>query len=489
MTKLDRTDGICIKDTCRYRQYNDASSHESYRITLHEPAHNHLDVPESVVQDIWATQQFQTSALKTVQNATLLVLDPGKLNSDQGPDFLGARIQIDGTIWAGHIEIHTHSGCWVDHRHDQDAHYNSVILHVVLQQDIWTGGITRQDGTSVAELVLYPYLQKPLRSLMYSFFTRRDTDILCTSGWDAIDRSVVFPYVRTLARERLISKYGKYCDRSPETPRAFEKQLHMLVFRALGYAQNAEAMTLLAHRIPTDLAHEITCGQDLEALYLGVSGLLPFPSELLDFDRNSADYVMDLRDRYERLQIEYQIPEMKKEMWSLFRLRPANFPHLRIAQAAGLFAPFRLFHTGALKALMTLHLQVKPLRVLRALLDVSLSPFWNTHYRIDKRTKPRSSCIGRQRVDTIICDAILPVLLHYAEANNDQVSQSGFLDMLKSIPAKEDDVVRKFIEIGLKPRNACDVQGLHQLYRTRCQKIRCLSCDIGKYIFNNNNTL
>ena len=467
-------------------QYYRAPRDELFKITLHEPAHRNPDVPETVIQDLWATQKFDSRSLRTVQNVSLEILDPGTQNDDQGPDFLGARIRLNGMIWAGQIEIHTSSGRWLDHRHDKDPHYNSVILHVVLQNDIWTGGIHRQDGTLIPELVLYPYLQQPLRTLLYSFFTRRDNDILCASRWHEIGPDVFDPYIRRLATERLLLK-NNFQNYLSDPPASLEGQLYVSVFRALGYAKNSQAMTLLAHRIPIDLARNNHDPLDLEALYLGVAGLLPLPADLLSCDRTSADYIMDLRDRYERLQIDINITEMKKESWSYFRLRPANFPCLRIAQGAALFTPTRLFHHGTIDTLLAANQQANPVKAMRTLLSPSLSSFWNTHYRLDKRTKYRNSCIGRIRINTIIVDAVLPVLLRYAKMQDNQALTAYLLKLLSTIPAKKDDVIRRFIDMGVKPKNACDVQGLHQLYRVKCRNIRCFSCDVGEVIFKCNN--
>ena len=456
---------------------------EVYEVTLHEPSGPSPQVPEALVQDIWHAQRFDSAALVTSDGAPITIINPGTLNTDSGPDFTGAHLRIGDTDWRGDVEIHTTSNGWFHHKHHLDPAYNGVVLHVTLCADIWTGGLLRADGHPIPELILYPHLDTPLRHLLYQFYTKPTGTIPCADGWPQVPETVREPWIQELAAERMQAKKDRLAATYLHIP-DLDTLLHERLFAALGYAKNDDAMTALARRLPPAIVRRLNDPLDLEALHLGVAGLLPAPADLLDSDRATADYAMDLRDRFDRLQLQSEIPVMERTAWRFFRLRPANFPPLRIAQAVALFRPGRLMHRDPLGQLARAARAEGPVKALRAALYAKPGAFWTTHVRLEKTTKPRDPGIGTSRLDALIANAVVPVLLLHAEQTSDPALEAAVFDVLRRLPPEQDEIMRRFTALGTKPGDAWTAQGLHQLYRTRCSEARCLTCAIGRFLLN-----
>ena len=453
-----------------------------YEVAFHEPG-GAARVPEALVQDVWRTQRFDPAGLTTSNGARLEVLDPGTLNTDSGPDFTGAVLRIGGTEWRGAVEIHTASSGWFDHRHHLDVRYDAVVLHVALQADIWTGGLLRADGTPIPELILYPRLQAPLRKLIHDFYTRPAQDLLCASRWREVPADVRDPWIDQLATERVREKARRLAQPSL-VPSDLPELLHESLFAGLGYAKNDEAMRSVARRLPLSLTEDLSDVRNLEALHFGVAGLLPTPADLLQSDRATADYVMDLCERFDRLRHQFEIPVMKKATWRFFRLRPANFPTLRLAQAVALLAPSGLLRRDPIGTLTRALRSEDPVAALRSALRVQASPFWHTHVRLETATRPRKAALGRSRIDTLVVNAVAPAMLLYAEQTGDERLEKAVWDVLGRLPVTPNEVTRRFRALGTRPQSALAAQGLHQLYRTRCTEARCLNCPIGAFLLD-----
>ncbi|GIV61592.1 DUF2851 family protein [Rhodocaloribacter litoris] len=451
---------------------------ESRGPALHEPAAARR-VPEAFVQDLWATQRFPPGTLKTTAGETVAVLDPGQPNPDGGPDFLGARLRLGGMAWAGDVEVHVTSGGWVEHRHDHDPHYNTVILHVALFSDLWTGRLHRADGTLLPELILLPHLTAPLRTLLHRFHTRPPDALPCADGWPGVPEKIKTTWIHHLARERLAGRRRRLEAAYLVRP-DLEALLHERLFAALGYAPNAEPMQALARRLPLSLTRRVRDPLDLEALHFGTAGLLPDPAQLLKADRATADYVMDLRERFDRLRhtLATEVVPMDRTQWRFSRLRPANFPTLRIAQGVALLRT--LLHRDPLGILPATLREADPVAALRSLLCVRPGPFWETHVRLDRRTRPRNPALGLSRADGMIVNAVVPVLLLLAEQTGAPPLEAALVELLERLPAEDDRVVRRYAGLGTRPRNALETQGLQQLYRTRCLAGHCLTCPVGR---------
>lgn len=454
-----------------------------FAVTLHEPALDLTAVPEALVHDLWAHQHFARQALQTTNGVPLQILDPGTPNTDSGPDFHNAHVRIGSTDWHGDVEIHLASSGWFDHDHHTDPRYNSVVLHVTLTSDLWTGGLLREDGSPLPELLLRPHLTTSLRRLLYQFLTTDHDALPCASWWADVPTRRKDDLIGRLAAERMQIKASTLAERFLETPQ-LDALLHEQLFAGLGYAKNTAPMTDLARRLPLSVLRTIDDARTLEALHLGTAGLLPAPGDLLEADRATADYVMDLRHRFERLQVRHDLVPMERTQWRFFRMRPANFPTLRVAQAAALTAPGGLLRQDPMGRVLEALGAEAPLKALRGLFDAPISTFWETHVRLVAATKPRSPNIGRRRRDTLITNAIVPILLLYAEQHAAPALHRAGIDLLKHLPAERNHILRRYKNLGTDVRNAFRSQGLLHLYKTRCTEGRCLTCPIAHHLLD-----
>jgi hypothetical protein len=450
-------------------------------VSLQEPRPD-VNVPEALVHDLWRHQRFDAKGLTTTKGQSVQILDPGQPHTDAGPDFRNAHVRIGSMDWRGHVEIHTTSGGWFEHEHHTDPRYDSVILHVTLHADVWTGGLLRSDESTLPEIVLYPRLDTPLRELLHTYHTRPNDDTLpCASRWSNVPEELKRSWISTLATERINDKRDRLADRSESS---LTQSLQERLFAGLGYAKNDEPMSTLARRLPPARVRSIDDPRNREALHLGVANLLPEPNDLLDADRETADYAMDLRDRFRRLQVHFEVPVMAETSWTFFRLRPNNFPSLRIAQAAAWYDADALLADDPLPPLRSALSADKPAKALRKTLASTPSPFWTTHYHLQNDASEHDPSLGTSRRETLIVNAVVPVLLLDAQRRGDPVQTEAALEVLRSLPPPRDNVVRRFQDLGTDARSAFEAQGLHQLYRSYCAKGGCLDCEIGQHLLD-----
>lgn len=462
-----------------YQRY--ALEDATVAVFLQEPDPS-VQVPEALVHDLWRHQRFDAEELTTTENKPVQILDTGRPNSDAGPDFLNAHVRIGSMNWRGHVEIHTTSGDWFEHDHHTDPRYDSVVLHVTLHADVWTGGLLRADESRVPEIVLYPRLDTPLRELLHAFHTRSDDEELpCSSRWSEVPDRTVRDWIAHLARERLADKRDRLANRSEVS---LERRLHERLFAGLGYSKNDEPMTALARRLPPALVRTVDAPRDREALHFGVAGLLPTPKDLLDADRETADYAMNLRDRYRRLQVQLDIPELESTHWTFFRLRPNNFPSMRIAQAAAWYDEGALFAADPLPHLRSALKADDPIEALTDALASTPPSFWRTHYHLKASASEHSPDLGPSRRETLLVNAVVPLLLLDADQRKDAAQADAALHVLQSLSAPSDRVVRHFQGLGTSAESAFEAQGLHQLYREYCSAGGCLDCAIGRHLLN-----
>ena len=449
-------------------------------VTLHEPHPDVSRVPEALVQDLWAMQRFDRRDLSTPDGTPVRVINPGTLNTDAGPDFSGAHVQLDGLDWHGDVEIHVSSQGWYDHGHHEDPRYDCVVLHVTLHPDVWTGRLERSDGSVMPEVVLAPRLQTPLRTLLRAFYTRDPDDLVCAPQWDDVPDELRSDWIAALAGERLDRKVDRLRARLDDGA-ALEEVLVERLFAGLGYAKNDAPMVDLVQRLSLDRLRRLGT-LDREALLFGVAGLLPEPSDLLDADRPTADAAMDLRDRFARLQAVVPVPPMSGTAWTYFRLRPNNVPPLRLAQAAAWFEPGGLLDGDPLAALRSATSGDASVPALRTALEAVPRPFWRTHYRLTTTTKDHDPSLGRTRIDTLIVNAVVPVLVLDARRRGLDQAEQRARDVLHHLPARRDSVVRRFRDLGTRARTAAEAQGQHQLFREYCSTGGCLQCRIGTWL-------
>ncbi len=440
-------------------------------------------LPEDFVQDIWRQCSFDTTSLRCVTGQTVRVRDPGRQNRDSGPDFVNARLKVGSIEWVGDVEIHVRTEDWFRHGHHRDPHYNSVILHVTLVADLWTGSVSRSDGTIVEEIVLSKHLGTSLRKLLHQFRTRDHGSIVCEKEWPRIPQPVKERAVQRMSRLRLLRRSVNMTAQLATSEAA--SVLYKSVFGALGFSKNEAPMLELAERVPLDAADQLTEPFDVEALYLGIAGLIPTEG-LETFGDVERLRVEHLRKRFDIVRHTVKRQSMNPNEWQFFRLRPSNFPPLRIAQASALVSARLLFNDDSLDRVSLANDPDFIRGRILALLNPQLDEFWETHYRLERPSAPHSARVGAARAQRIMINAVLPLIVaRYGEKDRRHAVRRG-LTILSKLSAEDDELTRYFGLLGDRPTTARESQGLHELRVSRCDQHGCLRCDVGRHILRSN---
>ncbi len=438
--------------------------------SINEPVNVEQELPESLVHDIWRRGEFGLP-LRTTDGLEVRIIDPGKHNTDQGPDFSAAIIQIGQITWAGDVEIHISSSIWIKHKHDEDERYNRVILHVALRADIWTGNLRRKNGSVIPEVVLDGHLRTPVRRLLFNFRQLTDAQLVCYDRWIEVPTEVSGAWVRKLARRRLFDKSLVLTtpleNSELTTADAFVETIQAEVFAVMGYAKNVEPMRQLFR-----LAHRfgILSSDDVACKLLGLANLFP--------EVGMAKH-SDIVQRSRNYATTYARHSVTRDSWMFFRLRPKNFPPLRIAQTALLVGEDGPLSTHRFYNTLETVCDAPSVGSLITLFRVTPPTFWQTHVRLDRVCAQHDPTLGRSRIQKLLLNAVLPAALALALLAGDEVRVAKIFMHYARLSAESDKTTQAF---PAAPRNALESQGLHELYSNYCSKARCLSCAVGSYL-------
>jgi hypothetical protein len=420
---------------------------------------------ESFVQFVWQFQYFDRQELRTTSGDAVEVFDPGTPNYDGGPDFLNARIRIGEIEWIGNVEVHDDASGWRDHRHDQDPAYDNVILHVV-----WSFNHTavRQDGSALPTIVLGNRVDRGMIFRYTKLLTTRST-VPCAARYAAVDAATRQAMMERAAMLRLEEKAASCRAIWERCNNGWEETLYQLLCRSFGFNVNAEPMEQLARAVPFRLILKHS-GKLLhvEALLFGTAGFL---------DMGYRDtYFLRLKQEYQWLEKKYDLGsrKMKPSQWRFLRMRPANFPTLRLAQLAAV-----LHHHRRIFSIVR---DVSNLRTLRSIFVARQSDFWVTHYRFGLRQSKPIAPMGNASIDNIIVNAIVPLLAAYGRTMDESFQVDKAVAFLKALPAEQNAVTRKWSVLGDPAGSAFDSQARIGLYQTFCRARRCLDCSIGSFI-------
>lgn len=433
---------------------------------------------ERILHYVWKNRLIPREGLQTTDGLAVEVLSPGLHNKDAGPDFFSADILVDGVDWMGNVEIHSRSSDWYRHGHDRDQAYNNVVLHVVEQAD---GDIITEDGRRVPQMVIsvpqyvvsnYEHLQAfEDYPPCYSFGAKAPH--LITDQW-----------LRRLCSERLerraaeINKRLQYCEYN------WERVFFISMARAFGFGVNGDAFEEWARTIPYSGAakHRDNIFQ-IEALFLGQAGLL---DASLHGDQQREAVTMDsyyksLCNEYRFMANKFTLTPIGGYKWKFLRLRPQNFPTLRMAQFASLYCLQRLCLSAIIEA--------KDVSDLHGLLQTSVSPYWETHYTFCTPPTPRSTRqLQKPSLDILVLNGIIPMLYAYGQYRESKKLTEKALSWLGTIEAEDNKHTRLWRQMGLSVNNASESQAVIQLMTQYCSRKDCLRCHLGyQYIKKANN--
>jgi hypothetical protein len=424
------------------------------------------NLPEEFLQYIWENRLFYTDDLTTTSGEPVEVIKPGQRNRDSGPDFFNAKIKIGETVWAGNVEIHKKSSDWQKHNHQNDMAYDSVILHVVETDDL---PVKRANNKPIPTLLLrYPeQLQINYQSLLDA-----QTWIACQNQFHKVDPVVLQLGFNRLMIERLEDKTGEIIKRLEQNNNDWNETFYQVLAKMFGFKVNAVPFELLAKSLPLKiLAKHKNSLLQFEALLFGNSGLLN--NQLL-----GDSYFLQLRNEYSFLYKKYKLKGVESHLWKFMRLRPGNFPTIRISQLAAL-----IYRSHGLFSKI---IEIDKIDELKKLFDVTASEYWNSHYNFNKLSKRNSEkTLGETSVNTLIINVVVPFLFVYGEKQNHENLKNRALEFLEQLPPEQNSVITNWKKLGIETRSAFETQSLLQLKNIYCKKKKCLNCQIGVKIVKN----
>lgn len=413
---------------------------------------------ESILHYVWQNKLFTSHDLITTDGEQVEIIDVGRINTDAGPDFFNAKIRISDTIWAGNIEIHTCSSDWDRHNHQSDKAYDSIILHVVSSVDT---DIYRADGTRIPQLEL----KFPTRlETNYEQLIGEQKWIPCAAKINLIPAIFIQSWKNALLAERLEQKINAIEVLLTESNQHWEEAFYVTLARSFGFGTNSQAFESLAKSLPLSVLgkHKDQLFQ-LEALLFGQAGLL----NLDVYD----EYAAGLKKEYDFLCSKYELTQIDKSHWKLLRLRPDNFPHVRIAQFAA------LVHSST--KLFSKIVENPDIDYLQKLFDCETSAYWNTHYLFANNSVLQIKKLGKLSVNGILINTVVPFLFCYASQKKNEDLKGKILQLLERIPAERNSIISNWKSLDMKVENAFDSQALLQLKKQYCDEKKCLRCRIG----------
>jgi hypothetical protein len=425
-------------------------------------------VTESFLHYIWQFQYFTKEALKTSQGEVLQIFQPGIVNTNAGPDFSNARIKIDNLEWRGSVEIHIKSSGWIDHHHNADHAYEKVILHVVWEDD---KPILRSDGSSMPTLELKSRVDPSLWERYKKLITNTES-IPCANHWSDVPEITKLSMLDKTVAQRLEAKSKYVIEVLAKKHDDWEETCYQILCKNFGFKVNAEAMEQLAEALPYKvILKSMDKPLQVESLLLGQAGFL----EKLTF---ADEYTVQLQREYKLLSHKFglQAKQMHQSQWRFLRLRPANFPTVRLAQLAALLS--------SKVNLFSKILACKDVRDVISLFRLVQSEYWQNHYQLAKPSETKVPALGKASIHNLIINSIAPLLVAYGKQHDDQTFVDRAVDFLQQIPAEDNKIIRQWSAIGYTVKSAFDTQGLMELYNNYCVKRRCLECSIGMHCVN-----
>jgi hypothetical protein len=417
---------------------------------------------ERLLQYIWQFQYFNKNDLATTNNEPLQIITTGNFNTNQGPDFLSAKLKIGNTTWAGNIELHINSSDWDLHKHSSDNNYNNVVLHVVWRHD---NEVKDVKGNSLPTLELQTRVSKLLLS-RYEELMMASLFIPCQKQIHLVNDLTLNSWKQRLLVERLLKKSSIIFQFLKENNFHWEETFWWLLSKNFGGPINSAAFEKIARSIPLSLlARHKNQIHQLEAILFGQAGLL---------DKSfKEDYPILVKREFMFLQKKYDLSRPADQIVFL-RMRPANFPTIRLAQLA------MLVHTS--RHLFSQIKEASSFDEVKKLLNVTANDYWHYHYMFDEPSNFKKKNVGEAMINNLLINTIVPILFAYGHHHNEQGYKDKAINWLEKISAEKNKITKGFEALNLPHKNSFDSQSYIQLKNEYCNNRRCLECAVGNAI-------
>lgn len=420
---------------------------------------------EDFLHYVWKFRLFDRHDLQTTGGETLEISSAGMHNTDSGPDFQNARVKIGDTTWAGNVELHLSSSDWQKHNHSVDNAYDNVILHVVYRDD---QPLVLTNGRRIPTLELHNRIPDDLYNRYHKLIFGNQTIIPCEASIGKLDDFTLRTWFTRVLIERLEKKSATIIAALQINRGDWEETFYQFLAANFGFKTNALPFEMLAKSLPQNiLAKHKNNPMQIEALIFGQAGFL---NE--DFE---DPYPNTLKTEYDFLRKKYRLKPIENHLWKFMRLRPQNFPTIRLAQFAALVVNSNHLFSKVLDTR-----EIKGLQALFA--DNKVNPYWEEHYRFDKPSKPSSKNLGQASVDILLLNTLALFLFSYGKHNSLQHFMDRSLKLLENLPGETNNIIADFDSLGVKANSAFESQALLELKSYYCNYKKCLDCSLGNKI-------
>jgi len=423
-------------------------------------------VKEDFLHYIWKHKLIVQKKLETTRKESVQLLNSGEHNHNAGPDFFNAQLKIGNQLWAGNVEIHIKSSDWYVHGHEKDDNYDAVVLHIVWENDI---EVYRKDNSVIPTLELKRFIDKKVLTNYEKLFSVSQKWINCEHDIDTIDTFSLNNWLERLYIERLEQKSKLIQKLLDASKNDWEAVLFKMLAKSFGLKVNGDAFLSLANSVDFSIIRKEKHNlKSIEALLFGLAGLLN--------DTIEDGYYQELQKEYNYLLKKHQLKSPIKSQIQFFRLRPNNFPTIRIAQLATLLYQYQnLFSTV---------IAISNLEELYKLFDISMPDYWKEHYSFTSVSKKSNKKLSKPFIDLVLINTIIPLQFMYLQQNY-KLNEDGLLHIVKQIKPEKNAVIDKFNALKIASKNALESQALLQLKNEYCMKQRCLQCVIGNFLLTN----
>lgn len=420
---------------------------------------------EAFLHYVWKNQLFDKSGLRTTCGSPVTVIHAGEHNHHSGPDFFNARIRIAETYWAGTVEIHMQSSEWRKHRHHEDAAYDNCILHVVLKKD---AEVFNTKGSRIFCLELLGLV--PVGAWNnYLNLIGTDRWIPCSHRIREVDGLVVKNWLRSLASERLVRRSDEFLVLLERNESDLELTMFQFMCTGFGFQVNNLPFSVLSRMIPWQLIQRNRNNLlQVEAIMFGCSGFLN--KELDD------DYYNKLRSEFSFFRNAYKLEQLEVSNWKFMRLRPGNFPTVRIAQLSALLVKSENLFSSIL--------QLKDWASGKEFFNIHASSYWDRYYNFGKRSSSLVKSLGQDSIANLFINVIVPSMFSYGILNSLPKYKERAMVLLEQVPPERNSLMNSWSGIGIQAHSALESQALLELKKRYCSEKKCLTCRIGKELIN-----
>lgn len=416
---------------------------------------------ESLLQFVWQQQLFKKDDLTTVEGEKIEIINQGQRNTNAGPDFYNSKVRVGEQIWAGTVEIHIKSTDWFRHHHEKDKAYENVILHVVAEHD---AEIIRKSGEKIPTFIL------EIDKRLYENYMRLITNkgpIACAEFLPEIDTFYIKHWQNRLIVDRLKRKSDDVLAKLKQNDNSWEETFYQLLAKNFGFKQNALPFEMLAKSVEMkSIAKQKDDILQIEAMLFGQAGFL-------DIDCDD-EYFLLLKREYNYLKGKYELTPMQKHLWKFMRMRPSNFPTIRIAQFAAVLQ--KNSH------LFSKIIETKDVNQIKEFFNVETSEYWQTHFNFCKESKKRIKTFGNQSIDNVLINSVALFLFAYGEERNIEEYKGKALELLESMKSEKNNITEKWNDVGVEIANSFESQAQIELFNEYCKKGKCIDCSIGAKI-------